>query len=113
VLDLVAIYPKWQHSHQADSTDRHVGYRLLHCNNHKGHCSDARLFFKKKQANLRNKPNMSNLTEKQAQRAFGRRMKKKHKTSRLVKYKNMEENQKKQAQNEQIYTETRPSFVLE
>jgi len=38
---------------------------------------------------------MSNLTEKQAQRAFGRKMKKKHKTSRLVKYKNMEENPKK------------------
>jgi len=49
VLDLVAIYPKWQHSHQAqaDRTDRHVGYKLLHCNNRKGHSSDARLFLNK------------------------------------------------------------------
>jgi len=38
---------------------------------------------------------MGNLTEKQAQRAFGRKVKKKHKTSRLIKYKNMEANPKK------------------
>jgi len=54
---------------------------------------------------------MDNLTEKQAQRAFGRKVQK-NKTSRLVKYKNREGNQKKQAQNEQIYTKTRPTFVL-
>jgi len=37
---------------------------------------------------------------------------KKHKNSRFVKYKNREANPKKQAQNEQIYTKTRPNFVL-
>jgi len=38
--------------------------------------SVARLFFKNKQANLKNKPKMANLTEKQAQRAFGRKVQK-------------------------------------
>jgi len=38
--------------------------------------NDARLFFKNNQANLKNKPKMGNLTEKQAQRAFGRKIKK-------------------------------------
>jgi len=38
--------------------------------------SDARLFCKNKQTNLKNKPKMGNLTEKQAQRAFGRKIKK-------------------------------------
>jgi len=56
---------------------------------------------------------MGNLTEKQTQRAFGRKIKKKHKTSRLVKYKNKEANPKQQTQNEQIYTKTRPNFVLQ
>jgi len=37
---------------------------------------DARLFSKNKQANLKNKPKMENLMEKQAQRAFGRKIKK-------------------------------------
>jgi len=55
---------------------------------------------------------MGNLTEKQAQRAFGRKMKKTHKTTRLVKCKNREAKPKK-AQYEQIYTKTRPNFVLE
>jgi len=36
--------------------------------------SDARLFFKNKQANLKNKPKMGTLTEKQAQRTFGRKV---------------------------------------
>jgi len=45
---------------------------------------------------------MENLTEKQAQRAFGRKIKQ-NKTGTLVKYKNREANpKKKQAQNEQI-----------
>jgi len=55
---------------------------------------------------------MGNLAENQDQRAFGRKIKK-HQTSRLVKYKNRESNPNKQAQNEQIYTKTRPSFVLQ
>jgi len=47
---------------------------------------------------------MGNLTEKQAQRAFGRKIKK-NKTRRFVKYQNMGgKSEKKQAQNEQIYT---------
>jgi len=41
---------------------------------------------------------MGNLTEKQVQSALGRNIKK-HKTSRLVKYKNREANLNKQAQN--------------
>jgi len=36
--------------------------------------SDARLFFKNKQATLKNKPKMGTLTEKQAQRTFGRKV---------------------------------------
>ena len=36
--------------------------------------SDVRLFFKNKQANLKNKPKTVILTEKQAQRAFGRKV---------------------------------------
>jgi len=38
--------------------------------------SDARLFCKNKQANLKNKPKMGNLTEKQAQSAFGKEIQK-------------------------------------
>jgi len=34
------------------------------------HSSDAKLFFENKQANMKNKPKMGNLTEKQAQHAF-------------------------------------------
>jgi len=56
---------------------------------------------------------MGNLKEKQAQRAFGRKIKKKHKTSRLVKYKNRKANSRKQAQNEEIYTITGPNFILQ
>jgi len=36
----------------------------------------TKLFSKNKQANLKNKPKMGNLTEKQAHRAFGRKIKK-------------------------------------
>jgi len=86
--------------------------QILHTTSGCAWTSDARLFFKNKQANLKNKPKMGNLTEKQAQRAFGRKMKKKHKTTRLVKCKNREAKPKK-AQYEQIYTKTRPNFVLE
>jgi len=42
----------------------------------KGLHSDARLFCKNKLANLKNKPEMVNLTEKQAQRAFGKKIQK-------------------------------------
>jgi len=38
--------------------------------------SDAKLFCKNKLANLINKPKMGNSTEKQAQRAFGRKIQK-------------------------------------
>jgi len=41
-----------------------------------GCSSDARLFCKNKQANLKNKLKMGNSTEKQAQRVFGRKIKK-------------------------------------
>jgi len=41
-----------------------------------GWTSDARLFRKNKLANLKNKTKMGNLTEKQAQRAFGRKIQK-------------------------------------
>jgi len=34
---------------------------------------------------MKNKPEMGNLKEKQAQRAFGKKIKRKNKTSRLVK----------------------------
>jgi len=46
--------------------------------------SDARLFFKNKQANLKNKPKMGNLTEKQAQRVW-QESSKQYKTSLLLK----------------------------
>jgi len=36
--------------------------------------SDARLFCKNKQVNLKNKPKIGNLTEKQAQHAFGKKI---------------------------------------
>ena len=42
----------------------------------KGLHSDARLFCKNKLANLKNKPEMVNLTEKQAQSAFGKKIQK-------------------------------------
>jgi len=38
--------------------------------------SDARLFCKNKQANLKNKPKMGNLAEKQAQHAIGKKIQK-------------------------------------
>jgi len=38
--------------------------------------SDARLFCENKQANLKNKPKMGNLTEKEAERAFDRKIQK-------------------------------------
>jgi len=56
---------------------------------------------------------MGNLTGKEAQRAFGRKIKKSTKPSRLVKYKNSKANSKTQTQNEQIYTKTSPNFVLQ
>jgi len=70
-------------------------------------CSDARLFCKNKQVNLKNKQKIGNLTEKQAQNAL---------TGKFNKSKNQQENQiknrvaipKKQAQNEQIFPKTRP-----
>jgi len=43
---------------------------------------DAKLFWKNKQANLKNKPKMGNLTEKQGQRAFGREIQKNIKLAR-------------------------------
>jgi len=55
-------HQKWQHwckvqgLHNAASTT--------------SHSSDAKLFFENKQANMKNKPKMGNLTEKQAQHAF-------------------------------------------
>jgi len=64
--------------------------------------SDATLFCKHKQTNLKNKPNV---------RLVGKF--KKREVSRLVKYKNREANPKKQTQNEQICTTTRPNFVLQ
>jgi len=69
--------------------------------------SDARLFCKNKQTNLKNMPRISNLTENNKPRKI-----QKHKTSRQVTYKSREENSKK-AQNVQIYTKTRPNFVLQ
>jgi len=56
---------------------------------------------------------MGNLTEKEAQRAFGGKIKKSAKPNRLVKYKNSKANPKTQVQNEQIYTKTSPNFVLQ
>jgi len=43
--------------------------------------SDARLFCKNKQENFKNKPKMGNLMEKQAQRAFGKKIQKNIKTA--------------------------------
>jgi len=69
--------------------------------------SDARLFCKKKHVNLKNKPKIGNFTEKQAQNTLA---------GKFNKTKNQQENQikqqggktRKQAQNEQIFTKTRP-----
>jgi len=61
---------------------------------------------------VKNKPKwVIQLKNKPSVRLVGKL--KKHKTSRLVKYKNREANPKKQAQNEQIYTKTRPNFILQ
>ena len=65
-----------------------------------------------KQANLKNKPRIGNLTEKNKPnlRLVGKF--KKHKTSRQIKYKKTEANPIKTRPNVQIYTKTRPNFVL-
>ena len=67
----------------------------------------ARLFCKNKQVNLKNKPKIGNLPEKQAQNGLaGKFNKTKNQQANFLKIRVT--NSKKQAQNEQIFTKTRP-----
>jgi len=69
--------------------------------------SDARLFCKNKQVNLKNKPKIGNLTEKQAQNALAGKFNK-TKNQQENQIKNQGDKSEKQVQNEQIFTKKRP-----
>jgi len=69
--------------------------------------SDARLFCKNKQVNLKTKPKIGNLTEIQPQNALAGKFNK-TKNQQENQIKNQGDKSEKQAQNEQIFTKTRP-----
>jgi len=56
---------------------------------------------------------MGNLTKNKPKLRLVGKLSETKKNSRKIKNKNKETNPKKQAQNEQIHTKTRPSFVLQ
>ena len=73
--------------------------------------SDARLFCKNQQVNLKNKPKIGNLTEKQAPYALAAFFSTKRKVNKKITWKKREADPKQQTQNEQNFIKTRPKCL--